>query len=99
MNPETQNKVGRGLVYVLRCIVFYPMMVLRGILQWALRIVGGICILLGVILFIAAANDSISWSPGIAFLILGGAAQLLAVVYDKILLRLNPTGQDLVLFR
>lgn len=85
----------------LKSLLFYPMMFLRGVLQWGLRLVSGLCLIAGIGLLIGVYGfdlgqgdmDSAPWMAlGVGFVLF-----MIGWFYDVILLRLNP-HPDKVLF-
>lgn len=79
----------------LRIIIFYPMMWLRGLFLWASNVIGGLFFIGGLIFLLGGFDKWIALMYfGLSFGIF-----VLKLTYDQILLRLNPTGHDLVLFQ
>lgn len=76
------------MVTFLKCLVFYPMLFLRGILQLGLRFIGGILFFGAILLYFIAPGGSReqAWiSMGFSFVLF-----LVGWFYDVILIKLNP---------
>ncbi|RNA65314.1 hypothetical protein CR163_008835 [Prosthecochloris sp. ZM_2] len=86
-----------NVLNALKSILFYPMMWLRGVFLLVGKILQGFFLLgLILVLFIAQGQEYF-WTLVLMFA--GGSFSffLLTHFYDQILLRLNPTGKDLIL--
>lgn len=88
------------MVTFLKAMIFFPMMFLRGILQWVLRLFAGLSLLGAIGMLIAVYGfdaENLQWY--IPWIILGWSFVFFLVswFYDIILLKLNP-NPDTVLF-
>jgi len=88
------------MIRFFKSLIFYPMMFLRGILQWGLRLVAGLFLIGAIVMFMALYGfdaESLEWF--IPWIILGWSFVffLTSWFYDMILLKLNP-NPDVVLF-
>lgn len=82
---------------VLKSVIFYPMMWLRVPFLMVGKFLAGILLIGGLVFLLLGggaegANSIIIFSFGMSFLFF-----LLTIFYDQILLKLNPTGNDLFL--
>lgn len=80
---------------ILRSIVFYPMLWLRGLMLLVGKVLGGLFLIVGVVGFVAKFPMGLS----ILMIVLSIVTFVISFTYDLILLKLNPTGQTLVLTR
>ena len=83
---------GGIMVRFLKSLLFYPMMFLRGILQWGLRLMAGLSLLGAIAMLIAVYGfdaDNLQWF--IPWIILGWAFVffLISWFYASILLKLK----------
>ncbi len=79
----------------VKVIIFYPMLWLRGLFLLASNILGGFFFIGGLISWIAGTDKwMILVGFGLSFTFF-----ILRHFYDQILLKLNPTGQELYLFQ
>ncbi|WP_419766963.1 hypothetical protein [Arcobacter sp.] len=81
---------------ILKSLLFYPMMLIRGLFLRIVHLLAGLCIL-GLIMTFFLDNTPINL-PFI-FLIIGSLLEALAYFYDIILIKLNPTDNELILHR
>lgn len=79
----------------IKGIIFYPMFWLRGIFLLVGKLLGGFLLLGGIFEYFIGA-PTIIWSMTLTFSFL---IFILRQTYDTILLKLNPTGRDLILFQ
>jgi hypothetical protein len=82
--------------------VFYPLLWLRSIFVGLGKLIGGVFTLIFVVLLAIKILDSTTPVPWLAVVlsgVLGFGSFLLLEFYDNILLRLNPTGNDLALYK
>lgn len=81
-------------VKILKSIVFYPLLWLRGIFKGISKFISGAFLLLFIIsLFIKQMGLTVK----IIFAFFSFIFFMLAFFYDQILLKLNPTGNVLIL--
>lgn len=81
---------------LLKAALFYVLFYLRGLFMLAGRLLGGLLLLLCIVsLFI----KSYPWYASVVLGVLGFATFLLRQFYDQLLLKLNPTGNDLTLYQ
>ncbi|MCJ2164884.1 MULTISPECIES: hypothetical protein [unclassified Pseudodesulfovibrio] len=87
------------MITFLKSMLFFPMMFLRGILQWILRLFAGLSLLGGIGMLIAVYGFDAKLQWYIPWIILGWSFVFFLVswFYDIILLKLNP-HPDTVLF-
>ena len=80
------------MITFFKSILFFPLMFLRGILQWVLRLFAGLMLLGGIGMLIAVYGFDAKLQWYIPWIILGWAFAffLLGWFYDIILLKLNP---------
>ena len=84
---------------ILKAIIFYPMLWLRGIFLLVGRLIGGL-FFLGFIIFMCAkllGVEYVSWWDVGLFGLFSFVIFLLLQFYDQILLWLNPTDNILIL--
>ena len=81
--------------YILRWIIFIPLLLLRGILQWVLKIAGGIFLVFSIL----SVCLGMTWGETAVFFVVGAAAEFLGFAYDSLLFKLNPTGDTLILYK
>ncbi len=90
---------------ILAQLIFYPMLWLRPLFLGVGKVVGflftlGFLLMLLLNLFVlSTSGQHLPWVSVLSLGALGFACFLLRQFYDKILLRLNPTGHDLILFQ
>ena len=86
-----------NVLNVLKSILFYPMMWLRGIFLLVGRFLQGFFLLGLIMVIFIGRGQEYFWM--LLFTFAGGSFSffLLTRFYDQILLRLNPTGKDLIL--
>lgn len=85
------------MVKMMKSMIFYPMLWLRGLITILLRMLSGLSFLVGLILVGALFGEE---HYALILLLVFGQSFLfflMAFFYDKILLKLNPTGVDLFL--
>jgi hypothetical protein len=93
------NRSPRPRLKFLRSLVFFPMLWLRTLILGLMRLVGGLCSLAGVIVFIASAFSKYqNWLLGCALLALSFFSFMVRYFYDSLLLRLNPTDRVFLLY-
>lgn len=76
--------------------IFYIMMWLRGIASFILMLFAGISLLGGVVF---AFNQGLFSFMPLLYFGMSFACFMLREFYDQILLKLNPTGNDLILYK
>jgi hypothetical protein len=84
---------------ILKSIIFYPMMWLRGIFLLVGKVLQGFFLLGALLILFAGRGQDYFWPmllmcSGFSFFFF-----LLTQFYDQILLKLNPTGNDLFLIQ
>ncbi|PCE67546.1 hypothetical protein B6G00_04150 [Salinivibrio sp. YCSC6] len=81
-------------INLLRNIIFYPMLWLRGIFVGLGRLISGLCLIVAVIsLFFERLETAMTiWMVVASF-----GFFMFNMIYDSILLKLNPTGHILIL--
>jgi hypothetical protein len=90
-------------MWLLAPVLFYPMLWLRPLFMFAAKLLGWLSLLgsLGGVCLNLFAPDTAhqDWGPVLVTGALAFGLFLLREFYDRILFRLNPTGQTLILFR
>lgn len=81
---------------ILKALLFYPLMLMRGIFLRVVHFFAGACLLFAIIGFFVSDSDIWFWA---AYLAAGVVLEAIAHFYDAILLWLNPTNSELVLFQ
>ncbi len=79
---------------ILKSLLFYPMMLIRGLFLRIVHLLAGLCVLGLIITFFL---DNVPTYLPFTYLIIGSLLEALAHFYDVILLKLNPTDKDLIL--
>lgn len=80
----------------LKALAFYPLLYLRGLFHLAGAFIGGMALIVCVVsLFIESAPWHLTVEAGV----IGFAIFLLRQFYDQLLLKLNPTGNNLTLYQ
>lgn len=97
--PSNITKVFRFIITIFRFLIFYLMLWLRPIILRIGNLLSGFCFLIfvmGVIENLFLSLD-FSWSFILSFGLTSFVIFWLTEYYDRILLRLNPTGNVLIL--
>lgn len=84
---------------VLKSLIFYPMMWLRGIFLLAGKVLQVIFLLGAILILFAGQGHDYFWTMLLTFSGFSFFFFLLTHFYDQILLKLNPTGNDLLLMQ
>lgn len=79
---------------ILKSLLFYPMMLIRGLFLRIVHLLAGLCVLGLIITFFL---DNVPTSLPFTYLIIGSLLEALAYFYDVILIKLNPTDNELIL--
>lgn len=82
----------------LKAILFYPLLMIRRIVLAVGKVLGGLCVVGGILGWIID-KGSIHWGMNLTMVLLGLGLFVLSQLYDQLLLKLNPTGRDLILFQ
>lgn len=81
---------------IVKSVIFYSMMWLRGISSMLLGIIGGLSLLSGIgWFFVKGILFEGTWICLVGSFI----CFMLREYYDHLLLKLNPTGHDLILYK
>lgn len=84
---------------IIRSIFFFPLLTVRRIVLFILRTGSCVCLLCGIIAYFASRDGQMTtWSMIVLFNI-GVICQVIGMMYDKLLLWLNPTEDELIFFR
>jgi len=83
-------------IKILKSIIFYPMLWLRGLFKLGFKIISVLSLIVGVILLLMGSEE-IGRNPMIFSFIGSFVFFIIGMLYDQILLKLNPTGNDLTL--
>lgn len=87
---------------VIKSLLFYPLLWLRGLFLRIGNIVSGMCLvvfLILVVLKLATPVNTFEWYKVVGFAVAGVGMTMLTAMYDHILLKLNPTDDELTLYR
>lgn len=84
---------------ILKSIIFYPMMWLRGIFLLVGKVLQGLFLLGAIFILFAGQGHDYFWTLFLTFSGFSFFFFLLTQFYDQILLKLNPTGNDLFLIQ
>lgn len=89
------------LVKIIKSIIFYPMLWLRKIIKVVLKLLSGLSFLSAIAYFVTGFILKISvetmCKKAVIMLILSFITFIISVLYDLILLKLNPTDTTLIL--
>jgi len=85
----------------LKAIIFYPMMWLRKIFLAIGKMLSVLFFVMAIFVLVVGLNgeDGVHWSLLLPVTFLSFSSFLLTQFYDQVLIRLNPTGQDLYLMQ
>ena len=83
---------------ILKATIFYPLMMVRRLVLSVGKVASWIFVLGGVLEWFLD-KGSTRWSMSLAFVLLGVGLFVLCQLYDQLLLKLNPTGHELVLYQ
>lgn len=86
----------------LKALLFYPLLWLRGLVLAIGRVLSGLLLLASLIIVIVKLNsdtNNISWLNALIPAITGFVIFMIMEFYDQILLKLNPTNNELTLYR
>jgi len=89
-------------MWLLKSILFYPLLFLRGLIIAIGGLLSGFCILVTLVLSIFKWTDNLPDMPWLEVLIPAGAGFVIFILlefYDQILLKLNPTDSELTLYK
>lgn len=87
---------------IIKTLFFYPLLWLRGIFLSIGKIVSVICLLSSVLMVILKMIEqfsTIEWIQIVPTAAIGFGIFMLMEFYDQILLKLNPTGAELTLYK
>lgn len=83
-------------IKILKSIIFYPMLWLRGLFKLGFKIIS-VIFLLGGIIFLIIGSEEMGMENIILAFVGSFVFFIIGMLYDQILLKLNPTGNDLTL--
>jgi hypothetical protein len=86
----------------LKALLFYPMFWLRGLILAIGRILSGLLLFVSIVIVIIKINsdtNDMSWMTALMPAIMGFSIFMLMEFYDQILLKLNPTNNELILYK
>lgn len=81
---------------ILKALIFYPMMFVRGLFMSISNFIG---VILMLFFFVTCIFDLLPWTARLLALGLAFVLFLLRYFYDIILLKLNPNNVDLSLYQ
>lgn len=86
----------RILIKILKSIFFYPMMWLRGIMKLGFKLISVGFVIFGVV-SLGYGGETFTKVDSVLFFVGGFVFFLVGMLYDQILLKLNPTSATLTL--
>ncbi len=87
---------------IIKMAIFYPMFWVRGLFLFIEKFVASLFLLAAIfigVLSAAAEEGDIAWGKVFIYGICSFMIFMLCQFYDQILLKLNPTGNDLTLYQ
>jgi hypothetical protein len=86
-------------VKILKAIFFYPLLMLRRPALLTGKFIAGIMVLAGLLTRIPTGGTPVPWGMSLGAIFGGVVVFVLCQLYDQILIKLNPTDNELVLFQ
>ncbi|NVK55879.1 MAG: hypothetical protein HWE26_09700 [Alteromonadaceae bacterium] len=87
---------------IIKAVFFYPLLWLRGIFLGIGKISSVICLVSSVLMIILKMTEqfsTIEWVQIIPTAVIGFGTFILMEFYDQIILKLNPSGAELTLYK
>ena len=84
---------------IMKAILFYPLLMLRRPVLLVGKFMAGIMVLTGLLTRIPTGGTPVPWGMSLGAIFGGVVMFVLCQLYDQILIKLNPTDNELVLFQ
>ena len=87
---------------IIKALLFYPLLWLRGIVLRIGRLLSGLCLLGVASMLILKSIDkapNLEWTQILMSAVMAFAIFMLLEFYDQLLLKLNPTSNKLTLYK